>query len=128
MRISGVVVRRILDYDERWDEENQRVIKLEQESDENSDEIDFEYDSHSSSFGYYDNRSSQEQPDNQGPTLISSDDEHNVVEEDGNDELVFTPWGEREKVRSLVSNVAALGCRFETNLLYLPLLADCRLK
>ncbi|CAJ1969204.1 unnamed protein product [Cylindrotheca closterium] len=89
----GVVIRRVLDYDEEWDAQNKTVIKLEPEVDdggdvkylgspvEGNDEIDDDDDG------------DKLKP----PKLNFENDEYDDIM-DGSENMTFVPWGEREKV------------------------------
>jgi GTPase involved in cell partitioning and DNA repair len=101
---SGVVIRRVLDYDEEWDEANKTIRKIHQETDD--DEFDADFDHHTTAIHQYESQFRKGGEDKFGTTanhqashLDSSIDE--PISDSGYSEDLdntFTPWGEREKV------------------------------
>jgi GTPase involved in cell partitioning and DNA repair len=99
-----VVIRRVLDYDEQWDEASRTIRKLHQETDDDESAADFDHDT--TATHQYDSQSRKDGEDNfdttanhQAPHLGSSIDDH--ISDSGSSEdldIRFTPWGEREKV------------------------------
>ena len=93
-RSSGVIIRRVLDYDEEWDAENQCVVKLEPEVD---DELKLSGYDGSTEYFMVDEMEEDDDGKLKPPKLnIDDDEEDNVAAED--EAPTFTPWGEREKV------------------------------
>ena len=93
-RSSGVIIRRVLDYDEEWDAENQCVVKLEPEVD---DELKLSGYDGSTEYFMVDEMEEDDDGKPKPPKLnIDDDEEDNVAAED--EAPTFTPWGEREKV------------------------------
>jgi GTPase involved in cell partitioning and DNA repair len=100
----GVVVRRVLDYDEKWDEKSKAVIKLEPEIDQPFDDTNLDYDS-SRAFRSYDvdgkaqhvDGMDQEEPDSTS-TGDGSCAIENVDTETEDLDISFTPLGDRKKI------------------------------
>ena len=88
---SGVVIRRVLDYDEEWDAENKTVIKLAPEVDESGD-VKFL----GGAGSFVDGNETIDNDKLKPPKLNFDDDEDNALDE--SDNFTFVPWGEREKV------------------------------
>eukprot|EP00980_Cylindrotheca_fusiformis_P003270 scaffold738_cov124-Cylindrotheca_fusiformis.AAC.9 len=95
----GVVIRRVLDYDEEWDEETKTVRKLNQETNE---EVFFEgFNSEAVAPSFHDDGNDDYSFDaHRESQMLSSVHQiggsHADSEEDM--DVSFTPWGEREKV------------------------------
>jgi GTP-binding protein len=114
----GVVVRRVLDYDEKWDEATGSVKKMHQDDEfdgmpmqtdprvgRNSQEIHDESDSDSDSDDDWSKEEEEEKRrKRRTPVLLSADESDNIFKDylnEGDDydpDFHFVPWGEREKV------------------------------
>jgi GTP-binding protein len=114
----GVVVRRVLELDEYWDEENNTVRKVHREQAEKDDELEeelaqWEDDPQRMSGGYLasnDYDSDEEEDDDDDDAFDSNffvaasdnngDDQYSYeYAADATDSRNFTPWGERERIQ-----------------------------
>lgn len=83
----GVIIRRVLDYDEQWDDEKETVIKLQQAHEEESESLD------------YVDQERLPIIDQEAENLGDEPEEGEDFEIDKGIDYAFIPWGEREKVQ-----------------------------
>lgn len=99
---SGVVIRRVLDFDEEWDAKTQSVIKLQTDHD-GEDMSGYEFMGSSGSVEYFAVNEVMEDMDDDDdsklkPPKLNIDDDNDDDFDFDDENSTFVPWGDREKI------------------------------
>lgn len=96
----GVIVRRVLDFDEEWDEETKTVKKIYHPEDEVDEDGEFESENYQDEDGYDDDDYGHDSADGDRYEDETYEANQHIAQtyDDYIEEQSFTPWGEREKV------------------------------